>query len=89
MNCNTTYSKSVIYGIHNAIVINEEVKNELFRTIDLDEIITQYKLSNKHNHAQNSKNLINIMPFTDSCENPKCEEQKLSIEFSTPAHIIY
>ncbi|CAF1501838.1 unnamed protein product, partial [Rotaria sp. Silwood1] len=87
--CKTTYSKSIICAIHNAIVIDEEIKRELFHEIDLNELITEYNLLNKLNRFHNDKTLINIMPFTDYCENVKCKRTKLGIKFSTTAHIIF
>jgi hypothetical protein len=83
------YNKSIIYAVHNAIVINEEMKTELFRQIDLSELITQYTSSNQATVFHNAKTVINIMPFTDYCENLKCKKQKLNIEFSRNAHVVY
>ena len=89
MACKTAYITRTIYAVHNVIVINEEAKKELIREIDLNELIAQYKLLNQENPSHTNKHFINIMPFTNSCGNPRCHQQNLNIEFSRIAHIIY
>jgi hypothetical protein len=91
MACNTSYNKSIICAIHNVIIMNDLVKEELLRKIDISELITQYKnkTSNKVGSSYHDKNLINIMPFTYECTNTNCQRQPLDIAFSRTGYIAY
>ncbi|CAF1115997.1 unnamed protein product [Rotaria sordida] len=67
--------------------MNDLVKKELFRIVDINKLINRYKSSNKTSLFRNDKNLINIMPFTDVYTNMNCKGQNLDIAFSRTAHI--
>ncbi|CAF1501307.1 unnamed protein product [Didymodactylos carnosus] len=89
MACNTSYSKNFICAIHNVIIMNDLVKKELLRTVDINELINLYKTSNKVGLSRNDKNLINITPFTNVCTNMNCQGQNLDIVFSRTGHIAH
>lgn len=89
MACNTSYSKNTICAIHNVIIMNDLVKKELLDKVDINELLNQYKTSNKVNSSHQDKNLIHIMPFTNVCVNLNCQEQNLDMLFSRTGHIAH
>lgn len=89
ISCKTAYSQSTICTIHNVIAINEEIKKEIYNDIDLNNLITDYKLLNQHNQFLKDQNFINIMPFVEKCENSTCQQQHLNIKFWKVAHVIF
>jgi hypothetical protein len=87
--CSASFSRSTICAAHNAIVINERIKNELLRQIDLNQLLAQCKSLNRVNPMREDKNPIHITPFTTSCIRPDCHQCDLEIKFSRNGYVAY
>lgn len=90
MACSASYSKNIIYAIHNIIIMNDLVKQELLHAIALNDLINQYKVTQKVDlSSSNNKYLTNVMPFTNVCTNMNCEGQSLDVVFLRVGHIAH
>lgn len=87
--CNSSFSKATVLAAHNALVIDNDVRNELLRPITIEKLVTQYEATNSTSLNHNKRNILNIMPFTSSCPEADCQDKVLCFNVSANGYVAF
>ena len=88
MSCNSTYTKRNVCTVHNMILIDREVRDQLFDTIQLETLISDYTISHPLTPFEQRVHVINISPFVFSCTNPACHQSSLEVKYFTNGFVV-
>lgn len=87
--CSSTYPLATVLAAHNALVIDDDVKNELLRPVNIEKLLVEYEATSDIPSDRHKRNILNIMPFTRSCPEADCYGKALSFYLFTNGYVAF